>query len=98
QPYLHSYPTRRSSELKEHIKLEVLDTQGKVIRAFTSEEKKKEGGSDEWERDEAAEHIPAKAGLNEFTWDLRYEPPKKIPAAIYRSEEHTSELQSPDHL
>jgi len=70
-------------EPKEHIKLEVLDTQGKVIRAFTSEEKKKEGGSDEWERDEAAEHIPAKAGLNEFTWDLRYEPPKKIPAAIY---------------
>jgi len=56
-------------EPKAHIKLELLDAQGKVIRSFTSEEKKKEGGSDEWERDDAEEHIPAKAGMNEFTWD-----------------------------
>jgi hypothetical protein len=70
-------------EPKEPVKLELLDAQGKVIRAFTSEEKKKDGGSDEWEKDEAEEHILAKAGLNQFTWDLRYESPKKIPAAIY---------------
>jgi hypothetical protein len=79
-------------EPKEHIKLELLDSQGKVIRAFTSEEKKKEGASDEWERDEAEEHIPAKAGLNQFTWDLRYEPPKKIPAAIYDEGEPSGPL------
>src|SRR5256885_11963624 len=82
-------------EPKEHIKLEVLDAQGKAIRAFTSEEQNKEGGSDEWERDEAAEHIPAKAGLNEFTWDLRYEPPKKIPAAIYDEGEPSGPLALP---
>src|SRR5712672_1861810 len=70
-------------EPKDPVKLDLLDAQGKVIRAFTSEEKKKDGGSDEWEKDEAEEHIPAKAGMNEFTWDLRYESPQKIPAAIY---------------
>jgi photosystem II stability/assembly factor-like uncharacterized protein len=82
-------------EPKEHIKLELLDAQGKVIRAFTSEEKKKDGAPDEWERDEAQEHIPAKAGLNEFTWDLRYEPPKKIPAAIYDEGEPSGPLVLP---
>jgi photosystem II stability/assembly factor-like uncharacterized protein len=82
-------------EPKEHIKLELLDAQGKVIRAFTSEEKKKDGSPDEWERDEPEEHIPAKAGLNEFTWDLRYEPPKKIPAAIYDEGEPSGPLALP---
>src|SRR5438552_13768871 len=70
-------------EPKDPIMLELVDARGQVIRAFTNEEKKKDGGSDEWEKDEAEEHIPAKAGLNQFTWDLRYESPKKIPAAIY---------------
>ncbi len=82
-------------EPKDPVKLELLDAQGKVIRAFTSEEKKKEGGSDEWERDEAEEHVPAKAGLNQFTWDLRYESPKKIPAAVYDEGEPSGPLVLP---
>jgi hypothetical protein len=68
---------------KEAAKLEVLDAQGKVIRAFTSEQKKTAEAPDEGERDEPAENIPAAAGLNRFAWDLRYEVPAKIPAAIY---------------
>ena len=68
---------------KEAAKLEVLDAQGKVIRAFTSEQKKTAETPDEGERDEPAENIPAAAGLNRFAWDLRYEVPAKIPAAIY---------------
>ncbi len=82
-------------EPKEHIKLEFLDAQGKVLRAFTSEEKKKDGAPDEGERDEPEEHIPAKAGMNLFTWDLRYEPPKKIPAAIYDEGEPSGPLVLP---
>jgi photosystem II stability/assembly factor-like uncharacterized protein len=70
-------------EPKEPAKLEILDAQGKVIRTFSSEEKKTEEVPDEGEKDEEAEHIPAKAGANLFFWDLRYEPPVKIPAAIY---------------
>jgi len=68
---------------KDPIKLELLDTQGKVLRTFSSEIKKKEEAPEEWERDEEAERIPAAAGLNRFAWDLRLEPPVKIPAAIY---------------
>jgi photosystem II stability/assembly factor-like uncharacterized protein/DNA-binding FrmR family transcriptional regulator len=68
---------------KEAAKLEVRDAQGKVIRAFTSEQKKTAEAPDEGERDEPAENIPALAGLNRFAWDLRYEVPAKIPAAIY---------------
>jgi len=43
-----------------------------------------EEAPEEGEKDsDEAEHIPAKAGPNLFVWDLRYEPPVKIPAAIY---------------
>jgi photosystem II stability/assembly factor-like uncharacterized protein len=70
-------------EPKAPAKLEILDSQGKVIRTFTSEEKKTEEAPDEGDRDAEPEHIPAKAGPNLFAWDLRYEPPVKIPAAIY---------------
>src|SRR5205807_1534739 len=66
-----------------------------IIHAFTSEETKKDGGPDEWEKDEAEEHIPAKAGLNQFTWDLRYQFPKKIPAAIYDEGEPSGPLVLP---
>ena len=70
-------------EPKEPAKLELLDVQGKVIRSFTSEQKKKEEAPEEWERDAEAEHIPAKAGLNRFAWNLRYEVPTKIPQIVY---------------
>ena len=82
-------------EPKASVKLELLDPQGKVVRSFTSEEKKPEGAPEEWEKDEEAEHIPAKAGLNEFTWDLRYESPAKIPHAIYDEGDPTGPLVLP---
>jgi photosystem II stability/assembly factor-like uncharacterized protein len=69
-------------EPKEPAKLEILDN-GKVIRSFTNEQKKKDEAPEEGERDAAEEHIPAKAGLNRFVWDLRYEVPAKIPLAVY---------------
>src|ERR1700687_5264047 len=77
---LHTYVKK---DQREPATLELLDSQGKVIRTFTSEDKKKEEAPDEGERDEEPQGIPAKAGANLFAWDLRYEPPVKIPAAIY---------------
>jgi photosystem II stability/assembly factor-like uncharacterized protein len=82
-------------EPKEPVKLEFLDDQGKVVRTFSSEEKKEEKAGEEWERDEEIEHIPAKAGLNPFAWNLRYQPPVKIPAAIYDSGDPTAPLALP---
>jgi hypothetical protein len=80
---------------KEPAKLEFLDEQGKVIRTYTSEEKKNDDAAQEGERDETIDHIPAKAGLNRFAWDLRYELPKKIPMAIYDSGEPSGPLAMP---
>jgi photosystem II stability/assembly factor-like uncharacterized protein len=67
---------------KEPAKLDFLDAQGKVIRSFSSEQKNKPE-EPEFEEEPEVEHIPAAAGMNRFAWDLRYEPPVKIPKAIY---------------
>ena len=77
---------------KDPAKLELLDADGKTIRTFTSEEKKTDTGPDEGERDLPIEHIPAKPGLNLFVWDLRYEPPAKVPALIYDAGEPAGAL------
>jgi photosystem II stability/assembly factor-like uncharacterized protein len=80
---------------KEPAKLEFLDAQGKVVRKFTSEVKKKAEEKDEFDVDPEVEHIPAEAGLNRFIWDLRYEPPAKIPAAIYDNGQPAGPLTLP---
>ena len=82
---------------KDSAKLELLDAQGKVIRAFNSEKKKTEDSPEEWEHDEDVEHIPADAGLNRFAWDLRYETPTKIPASIYSNGRPIGPLVLPGH-
>ena len=80
---------------KEVAKLELVDADGKVIRSFSSEEKKVEGAPEEGERDVPVEHIPAKAGLNLFVWDLRYEQPTKVPGLIYDAGEPSAPLALP---
>ena len=82
-------------EPKEAIKIEVLDGSGKVIRTLTSAEKKEESHEGEWDRDDAEDKIPAKAGLNQFAWDLRYEEPVKIPKAVYDEGEPEGPLAMP---
>jgi hypothetical protein len=83
------------AEPKDAAKLEFLDEQGKVIRAYTSEEKKKLEAAEEGERDATIDHIPAQAGLNRFAWDLRYELPAKIPQAIYDNGEPAGPIALP---
>jgi photosystem II stability/assembly factor-like uncharacterized protein len=77
---------------KDPAKLELLDADGKVIRSYSSEEKKTDTGPDEGERDLPVEHIPVKPGLNLFIWDLRYEPPTKVPGLIYDAGEPAGPL------
>lgn len=52
-----------SQEPAEEVKLEILDSQGRVVRRFTSEQR--EGQS-------ARERVAKRAGLNRFVWDLSY--------------------------
>jgi photosystem II stability/assembly factor-like uncharacterized protein len=85
-------------EPKEPIKLEILDSTGNVIREYSSEEKKKDDpaeGEEEFEKDDSVDHIPAKAGLNLFSWDLRYQEPVKVPKAVYDEGEPEGPLVLP---
>jgi hypothetical protein len=61
-----------------------MDNQGRVLRHFSSKEKKASEQPPEWpDQEKPKEVIPAEAGMNRFPWDLRYDPPVKIPDAFY---------------
>jgi hypothetical protein len=54
------------------VTLEVLDGSGKVVRRYSNEEKKEADTPPEWpDQTPPEEKIPAEAGVNRFTWDLR---------------------------
>src|SRR5437879_7822877 len=77
-PYLHSFPTRRSSDL-------VLEFRSAIIRAAT------EGI---WRRSSPASRCTSPANADRGSFPDA--PPRSALAG--RSEEHTSELQSPMYL
>jgi hypothetical protein len=69
---------------KGEVSLDILDGQGKLVRHYSSVEKKGFEQPPEWpDQLKPVELIPANAGMNRFAWDLRYEPPVKIPGAFY---------------
>jgi len=68
---------------KDEVKLAILDQQGKVVREYSSKEKKKAETPPEWpDLQPPEEKIPAAAGMNRFAWDLRYEPPFELPGEV----------------
>ncbi|HEV2222762.1 MAG TPA: hypothetical protein VGR84_07140 [Candidatus Acidoferrales bacterium] len=71
------------TEPKQPITLEILDSKGKVIRKYKSKGEKPAAPSpqESFFRGGMA-NLPAKAGLNRFEWDLRYEPPSVVPGAV----------------
>lgn len=66
---------------KAAIKLEVVDAAGKLVRSFDSKEKQDAEAEDDPDAEED-EHkkpvLPAKVGVNRFTWNLRYGGTKPI--------------------
>jgi len=69
---------------KDEVKLEIVDSNGKAVRRLSSKEKKGDEQPPEWP-DQVKEitTIPASAGMNRYAWNLRWEPPVKIPGAFY---------------
>ena len=73
-----------ASEPKQEVKLEIYDAQGKLVRSLSSVEKKEDEQPPEWpDQVKEVTTIPVKAGMNRYAWDLRYEPPVKIPNSFY---------------
>ena len=69
---------------KDEVKLEIIDGNGKVVRSLSSKEKKGEEQPPEWpDQVKEVTTIPAAAGMNRYAWNLRWEPPVKIPGAFY---------------
>jgi hypothetical protein len=69
---------------KDEVKLDILDGNGKIVRSLSSKEKKEFEQPPEWpDQVKEVTTIPANAGMNRYTWNLRWEPPTKIPGAFY---------------
>jgi photosystem II stability/assembly factor-like uncharacterized protein len=68
----------------DEVKLEIFDSAGKLVRSLSSREKKEDEQPPEWP-DQVREvtTIPAAAGMNRYAWNMRWEPPVKIPGAFY---------------
>jgi len=67
---------------KDEISLEILDAKGQTVRKYSSKEKKP-AEPDEFFGPRGTPPIPKKAGLNRVAWDMRYEPPRGVPGAVY---------------
>src|SRR5262249_4609926 len=69
---------------KDEVKLEIFDSLGKPVRGLSSKEKKEAEQPPEWpDQVKEVTTIPAAAGMNRYAWNLRWEPPVKIPGAFY---------------
>ena len=68
------------------VKLEFLDGEGRVIRAFTSAERadtaKKAADEEDDERPRTPRDAPNRMGMNRFTWNLRHPGPTSFPGMI----------------
>ncbi len=71
------------SASKGEATLEVLDSQGKVVRKYSSLEKKEAETPPEWpDQQPPQERIPVEVGVNRFAWNLRYEGARKLPGEV----------------
>ena len=70
------------TEPKQPITLEILDSKGKLIRKYKSKGEKSAAPPAFSFFGGGRATLPAKAGLNRFEWDLRYEPPSVVPGAV----------------
>jgi photosystem II stability/assembly factor-like uncharacterized protein len=81
------YLLKEAPKEGEEIKLEILDSKGALVRSFSSKEEKKEekdegGDDDERPRSAGPKTLPAKPGVNSFSWDLRYPEASKFKGLI----------------
>src|SRR3954452_16543856 len=84
----------------ENVKMEFLDGDGKVIRAFTgtpadAERKPPAEGSDDGPRRPPEPHPAVAAGLNRLTWDLRYPGATEFPGLIMWAANSRGPLAAP---
>jgi photosystem II stability/assembly factor-like uncharacterized protein len=61
------------------VTMEIVDSQGKIVRRFSSHKPAKTGEDEEAaEFGGMAQPLPVKPGMNRYVWDMRYEPPAQL--------------------
>jgi len=79
-----SAPDSAAAEEKEkkdesRVKIEILDSAGKVIRTFPPKHPPASDGEENFFSRNRPDELPTEAGINRFVWDLHYEPVPRIP-------------------
>jgi photosystem II stability/assembly factor-like uncharacterized protein len=72
-------PTEVEKKPESRVKVEILDSTGKVIRVYPPKNPPPAEGEENFFARTHANEIPTDAGINRFVWDLRYEPAPLIP-------------------
>jgi uncharacterized protein (UPF0335 family) len=70
---------------KQEVILEFMDSNGSLVKTFSSQAKPEEGTGDEFGRmsgGEGSRSLPAEAGMNRFTWNMRYPDADRVPGAV----------------
>ena len=68
---------------KGEVTLEIFDEKGALLRRYSSVGKKQSETPPEWpDLLPPQDVIPAGAGFNRFTWDLRYDGPRQLPGEV----------------
>jgi photosystem II stability/assembly factor-like uncharacterized protein len=85
---------------KGEITLDILDSNGKIIRHVSSTKSAREQQPPEWpDQVEPMVKLPAARGMNRFVWDLRLDDPAQIehPSAFYAGEAPRGPIAMPGH-
>ena len=80
------------------LKLEILDSAGKVIRAFPAGAAQREEAPGEDGPPPPARTVPAQKGINRFTWDMRAAPSHDFPGLIMYQADVRGPLVPPGHF
>ncbi len=76
--------------------VDILDAKGEMVRHLSSTKTNKEVQPPEWpDRLVPSDLIPAHAGMNRMTWDLRWNDPVQIPGAFYQDQAPRGPIVSP---
>ena len=68
---------------KGEVTLQILDSKGTIVREFSSVDKKGPVTPPEWpDLVPPEEKIPVEAGMNRFSWDLRYDGPHRLAGEV----------------
>jgi hypothetical protein len=87
--YLKSAP-------KGELTVDIVDSNGKIVRHLSSTHSGKENQPPEWpDRVVESGTIPANAGMNRLVWDLRSNDPVQIPGAFYSDQAPRGPLVAP---